>query len=92
MVAPLETSPPYTASPPSERVGKWRDEEKQYLEYENGVNFTTEWNTPMDRLRRIEKAEETFKRIGIPYSIYNRGLYLELKEELDKLNQKQNLI
>jgi radical SAM superfamily enzyme YgiQ (UPF0313 family) len=66
---------------------KWRDVEKQYLEYENGVNFTTKWNTPMDRLRRIEQAEETFKRIGIPYSIYNRGLYLELKEEQDRKQQ-----
>jgi hypothetical protein len=64
---------------------KWRDVEKEYLEYHNGVNFTTKWNTPMDRLRRIEQAEATFKRIGIPYSIYNRGLYLELKEEQNKL-------
>jgi radical SAM superfamily enzyme YgiQ (UPF0313 family) len=66
---------------------KWRDVEKEYLEYENGVNFTTKWNTPMDRLRRIEQAEETFKRIGIPYSIYNRGLYLELKEEQERAEQ-----
>ena len=43
----------------------------------------------MDRLRRIEQAEETFKRIGIPYSIYNRGLYLELKEEQERQNQKE---
>jgi hypothetical protein len=36
----------------------------------------------MDRLDRLEKSEELFKKVGIPYSIYNRGLYLELKEEL----------
>jgi len=41
----------------------------------------------MDILRRIEQAEETFKRIGIPYSIYNRGLYLELKEEQERTEQ-----
>jgi hypothetical protein len=38
----------------------------------------------MDRLDRLERAEELFKKIGIPYSIYNRGLYLELKEEQEK--------
>jgi radical SAM superfamily enzyme YgiQ (UPF0313 family) len=71
---------------------KWRDVEKEYLEYENGVNFTTKWNTPMDRLRRIEQAEETFKRIGIPYSIYNRGLYLELKEKQETESQSYTII
>jgi hypothetical protein len=71
---------------------KWRDVEKEYLEYENGVNFTTKWNTPMDRLRRIEQAEETFKRIGIPYSIYNRGLYLELKEEQERKVKSYTII
>jgi radical SAM superfamily enzyme YgiQ (UPF0313 family) len=62
---------------------RWAEEEKQYLEYINGVNFSTKWNTPMDRLDRLERIENLFKKIGIPYSIYNRGLYLELKEELD---------
>ena len=60
-------------------------EEGQYLEYINGVNFTTEYNTPQDRLDRLDRAEELFKKIGIPYSIYNRGLYMELKEEQEKL-------
>ena len=64
--------------------------ENQYLEYINGVNFSTKWNTPMDRLDRLERIENLFKRINLPYSIYNRGLYLELKEEQDKL--KANLI
>ena len=59
-------------------------EEGQYLEYINGVNFTTEFNTPQDRLDRLDRAEELFKKIGIPYSIYNRGLYMELKEEQEK--------
>lgn len=61
---------------------RWRDTEKEWIEYINGVNFSTKWNTPLDRLDRLEKAEELFKEIGIPYSIYNRGLYLELKDEL----------
>ena len=61
---------------------RWRDEEKQWIEYHNGVNFSTKWNTPLDRLDRLERSEKLFKEIGIPYSIYNRGLYLELKEKL----------
>jgi radical SAM superfamily enzyme YgiQ (UPF0313 family) len=61
---------------------RWRDAEKQWIEYINGVNFSTKWNTPLDRLDRLERSEELFKKIGIPYSIYNRGLYLELKEKL----------
>ena len=65
-------------------VYRWRDDEGQYLEYINGVNFSTKWNTPMDRLNWLNEAEETFKRIGVPYSIYNRGLYLELKDKLEK--------
>lgn len=55
--------------------------EGQYLEYVNGVNFSTIYNTPMDRLRRLDAAENLFKRIGLPYSIYNRGLYQELVDK-----------
>ena len=62
--------------------------EGQYLEYINGVNFSTKWNTPFDRLERLERIENLFKRINLPYSIYNRGLYLELKEELEKIKIK----
>ena len=40
---------------------RWRDEEGQYIEYINGVNFSTKWNTPMDRLERLERCEELFK-------------------------------
>lgn len=67
---------------------KWLAE-GQYLEYINGVNFTTKWNTPMDRLDRMNRAEQLFKEIGIPYSIYNRGLYQELKEEREKQNSAE---
>ena len=59
-------------------------EEGQYLEYINGVNFSTKWNTPADRLERLERIENLFKKINLPYSIYNRGLYLELKEEQER--------
>jgi radical SAM superfamily enzyme YgiQ (UPF0313 family) len=55
--------------------------EGQYLNYVNGVNFSTLYNTPKDRLDRLDRAEALFKRIGIPYSIYNRGLYAELQEK-----------
>ena len=70
---------------------RWLKEE-QYLEYINGVNFTTKYNTPMDRLERLDRIEQLFKRIGIPYSIYNRGLYLELKEEMEKIKKQAKKI
>ncbi len=62
---------------------RWRDTEQEWIEYINGVNFSTKYNTPMDRLNRLNRAEELFIKIGIPYSVYNRGLYLELKEEME---------
>lgn len=62
---------------------RWRDTEQEWIEYINGVNFSTKYNTPMDRLDRLNRAEELFIKIGIPYSVYNRGLYLELKEEME---------
>jgi radical SAM superfamily enzyme YgiQ (UPF0313 family) len=71
---------------------RWAEEEGEYLEYINGVNFSTKYNTPMDRLDRLEKSEDLFKKIGIPYSIYNRGLYLELKEELAAKKIKEELV
>ena len=58
--------------------------EGEYLEYINGVNFTTKYNTPMDRLRRLDKIERLFKKLKLPYSIYNRGLYMELQEQMKK--------
>lgn len=67
---------------------RWADDEGEYLEYINGVNFTTKWNTPADRLDRLDRIENLFIKIGIPYSVYNRGLYLELKEEQEKLKPK----
>lgn len=71
---------------------RWRDTEQEWIEYINGVNFSTKYNTPMDRLDRLNRAEELFIKIGIPYSVYNRGLYLELKEEMDKQVVKPILI
>jgi radical SAM superfamily enzyme YgiQ (UPF0313 family) len=68
---------------------RWVEDEKQYLEYINGVNFSTKYNTPMDRLDRLDRIEKLFKQIGIPYSIYNRGLYLELKEEQEKKEKEK---
>jgi radical SAM superfamily enzyme YgiQ (UPF0313 family) len=66
--------------------------EGEYLNYINGVNFSTLYNTPKDRLDRLDRAEQTFKRIGIPYSIYNRGLYAELdvKGELEQIGEEFN--
>ena len=66
--------------------------EGQYLNYVNGVNFSTIYNTPMDRLDRLDRAEALFKRINLPYSIYNRGLYADLKEkgELGQIGEEFN--
>ena len=66
--------------------------EGQYLNYVNGVNFSTIYNTPIDRLNRLDRIEELFKRIDLPYSIYNRGLYADLKErgELDQIGEIYN--
>jgi radical SAM superfamily enzyme YgiQ (UPF0313 family) len=66
--------------------------EGQYLNYVNGVNFSTIYNTPKDRLRRLDIAETLFKKIDLPYSIYNRGLYAELdaKGELDQIGEEFN--
>lgn len=55
--------------------------EGQYLDYINGVDFSTIYNTPKDRLDRLDRAAELFDRIKLPYSIYNRGLYSELLEK-----------
>jgi radical SAM superfamily enzyme YgiQ (UPF0313 family) len=70
---------------------RWRNEEKQWIEYINGVNFSTKWNTPADRLKWLDRCEALFKEIDIPYSIYNRGLYLELQEELEKSKIKPDV-
>jgi hypothetical protein len=43
----------------------------------------------IDRLDRMDRAEKLFKEIGLPYSIYNRGLYQELKEEKTKKEAEQ---
>jgi radical SAM superfamily enzyme YgiQ (UPF0313 family) len=71
---------------------RWRDDEKEWIEYINGVNFSTKWNTPADRLKWLERCEELFIEIGIPYSIYNRGLYLELHEEQMKEKEATELL
>lgn len=68
---------------------RWRDDEKQWIEFINGVNFSTKYNTPMDRLDRLNRAEQLFKTLKIPYSIYNRGLYLELKDEIEKKKSEE---
>jgi radical SAM superfamily enzyme YgiQ (UPF0313 family) len=67
--------------------------EGHYLNYVNGVNFSTIYNTPKDRLRRLDTIEAMFKRINLPYSIYNRGLYSELDEkgELDQIGEEYNI-
>ena len=63
----------------------WIAEGNKFYNYENTVMFDTDYNTTWDRLDRINRIEESFKEIGIPYSVYNRGLlveYLGRKEPL----------
>ena len=56
---------------------KWI-KEGNYIEFQNTVNFTTNYNTAQQRLHRLNKIEEVFKQIGITHSVYNRGLYYDL--------------
>jgi len=63
---------------------RWVDE-GEYIEVHNSVNFTTNYNTPEERLDRLNRIEEVFKELNLKYNVYNRGLYLELKSiEKDK--------
>jgi hypothetical protein len=64
----------------------WQAEGNKFYKYENTVMFDTDYNTTWDRLDRINRIEEVFKEIGIPYSVYNRGLLVEY------LNKKKELI
>jgi len=61
---------------------KWI-EEGNYLKFHNTVNFTTNYNTAEERLDRLNRIEEVFKEIGIIHSVYNRGLYYDLKDRED---------
>lgn len=54
-----------------------------YIEFYNTVNFNTNYNTAEERLDRLNRIEEVFKEIGITYSVYNRGLYYDLKDRKD---------
>jgi pyruvate-formate lyase-activating enzyme len=61
---------------------KWI-KEGNYIEFQNTVNFTTNYNTAQQRLDRLNKIEEVFKEIGITHSVYNRGLYYDLIDKRD---------
>ena len=63
---------------------KWINE-GNYIEFQNTVNFTTNYNTAYQRLDRLNRIEKVFQEIGITHSVYNRGLYHELidKRECD---------
>jgi radical SAM superfamily enzyme YgiQ (UPF0313 family) len=61
---------------------KWV-EDGNFLQYHNTVNFNTNYNTAEERLDRLNRIDEVFKEIGIPHSVYNRGLYYDLKDKTD---------
>lgn len=61
---------------------KWV-EDGNFLQYHNTVNFNTNYNTAEERLDRINRIDEVFKEIGITHSVYNRGLYYDLKDKTD---------
>ena len=58
----------------------WKKEGK-YLEYKNTVEWETEYNTVDDRLDRLDRIEELFKKLDITYNVYHRGVY---KQEIAK--------
>ncbi len=60
-----------------------------YMEYHNTVNFTTNYNTAEQRLDRLNRIEQVFKKIGITHSVYNRGLYHELIDKRYKEGEEQ---
>jgi radical SAM superfamily enzyme YgiQ (UPF0313 family) len=59
-------------------IKRWINE-GEYLEVNNTVNFTTNYNTPEQRLDRLNRIEQVFKDLNLKYNVYNRGLYHELK-------------
>lgn len=61
---------------------KWV-EDGNFLQYHNTVNFNTNYNTAEDRLDRLNRIDAVFKEIGINHSVYNRGLYYDLKDKTD---------
>jgi radical SAM superfamily enzyme YgiQ (UPF0313 family) len=61
---------------------KWI-KEGNYIEFQNTVNFTTNYNTAQQRLDRLNRIEAVFNEIGITHSVYNRGLYYELLDKRD---------
>jgi radical SAM superfamily enzyme YgiQ (UPF0313 family) len=61
---------------------KWV-EDGNFLQYHNTVNFNTNYNTAEERLDRLNRIDDVFKEIGIPHSVYNRGLYYDLKDKTD---------
>tara|TARA_B100000925_G_scaffold286989_1_gene265555 strand:- start:578 stop:1390 length:813 start_codon:yes stop_codon:yes gene_type:complete len=59
---------------------KWIKEGEPLIRFYNSVMFDTLYNTTEERLTWLNEIEEVFKEIGIPYSVYNRGLFHELME------------
>ena len=55
--------------------------EGEYLKFHNTVNFETNYNTPQERLDWLDKIKSLFEKVGINHSVYNRGLYIDLKDE-----------
>ena len=83
-----------TACPPHKDIHKTAlgATENVRWEYRHSIlELTKEYKSLGWTICAIEQAEETFKRIGIPYSIYNRGLYLELKEQQEKEQQSTEI-
>lgn len=58
----------------------WADE-GEYLKFHNTVNFETNYNTPQERLDWLDRIKLLFEEIEINHSVYNRGLYMDLKDE-----------
>ncbi len=55
---------------------QWR-EEGNWIDFTDGVVWTTEYSDVSERLKRADKIEQLFIDLNIPYNIYHRTSYQE---------------
>ena len=68
---------------------QWEDE-GNWIDFTDGVVWTTEYSDVTTRLKRAERIEELFIQLKIPYNIYHRTSYEEsqkLSKGLDPLSK-----
>tara|TARA_B100001750_G_C15463422_1_gene575666 strand:- start:754 stop:1494 length:741 start_codon:yes stop_codon:yes gene_type:complete len=55
---------------------QWR-EEGNFIDFTDGVVWTTEYSNVSERLERADRIEKLFQKLQIPYNIYHRTSYQE---------------